>query len=102
MKQYVIKEAYTDNYTVTRYLDGRLEGGKILSIWDLSGYLQAIENDGYIRAYVVGDYIRKLQEAEAQYNYALNEYQMALQNPLWLSEEAAETILFWEGINGTS
>lgn len=25
MKQYVIKEAYTDNYHVLRYVDGKLE-----------------------------------------------------------------------------
>lgn len=87
MKQYVIKEAYTDNYHVLQYEDGKLEKSNIVSWYELDGYVLALKNSGYIRSYYVPDYKMKMYEAQEELDFATRAYNEAKNSPLVLSDE---------------
>ena len=89
-KQYVIKEAYTDNYHVLQYIDGKLEGHNIVSYYELDGYIAALKNMGYIRAYYEREYHVKMLIAKEDYEFALADYEKAKESPLNLSDEEIE------------
>lgn len=86
-KQYVIKEAYTDNYHVLQYVDGKLERCNIVSYYELDGYIAALKNMGYVRAYYEREYHVKMLRAKEDYEFALADYEKAKENPLVLSDE---------------
>lgn len=90
MKQYVVKEAYTDNYHVLQYVDGVLEANDILSYYVLEGYIRAIENLGYTRAYFEPEYLKLMQQAKEEYDFAMEQYKTAQENSLVLSEKEVE------------
>ncbi len=46
-KQYSYDEVYKDNYEVVTYEDGIITGSEIVSVGELSFYLERLENDGY-------------------------------------------------------
>lgn len=87
MKQYVIKEAYTDNYHVLQYVDSKLETDSIVSWYGLDGYVSALENMGYTKAYYVPEYKMKMYEAQEELDFATRAYNEAKSRPLVLSDE---------------
>lgn len=89
-KQYVIKMAYTDNYHVLQYVDGKLEAHNIVSYYELDGYIAALKNMGYIQAYYEREYHVKMQRAKEDYEFALADYERAKEKPLVLNEEEIE------------
>lgn len=50
-KQYTTDVAYAGNTEITFYEDGSNVGSIILSDWKVEGYLEAKEEDGWVRAY---------------------------------------------------
>lgn len=87
MKQYVIKEAYTDNYHVLQYVNGKLEKNNIVSWYELDGYVSALKNMGYIKAYYVPEYKMKMYEAQEELDFATKSYNEAKNSPLLLSDD---------------
>lgn len=92
MKQYVVSDAYADNYHVFLYEDGLLKDHEILAYYELDGYLEAIKKFGYEKSCYVPDYERKMQEAKEAYEYALSALEEAKKHPLQLSSEEAERL----------
>ena len=90
MKQYVIKQAYTDNYHVLQYQDGKLESHNIISYYELDGYIAALKNMGYKQAYYEREYKVKMLKAKEEYEFALADYEKVKENPLVLSEKEIE------------
>lgn len=89
-KQYVITEAYTDNYHVLQYVDNKFEDDNIVSYYELDGYIAALHNMGYEEAYYVPEYATKVREAQEILNLAIKAYEKAKNSPLVLSEEEAK------------
>ena len=87
MKQYVIKEAYTRNYHVLQYVDGRLECDNIIELHELNGYVAALKNMGYSEAYYVPEYENRMKKAQIELNRATNLCELAKAYPLILSDE---------------
>lgn len=46
-KQYSYKEIYSDNYEVTTYINGVMEGSEIVEYYDLPGYITRLKCEGY-------------------------------------------------------
>lgn len=90
MKQYVVKEAYTGNYHVLQYVDGVLETHDIINSYALPGYIQAIENAGYTRACYEPEYLKKLEQAKEDYDFAVSQYEFAKEHSLVLSDAEAK------------
>ena len=81
-KQYVITEAYKDNYKVIQYVDGVYDGGKIVAYYELDGYISALENMGYEKAYDVDEAEKEMLEAKEKYELALHCYEHAKNHAL--------------------
>lgn len=87
MKQYIIKEAYTNNYHVLRYNDEKLEDHSIESYYNLNGCINVLESMGYKQVYFEKEYEIKMLNAKEEYERALADYEMAKENPLILSKQ---------------
>lgn len=85
-KQYVVKEAYTDNYCVLQYEDGKLTNYTIIAYYEVDGYLTSLQNMGYTQAYYVPEYKAKVDELRRELNHAISEYENAVKNPLIWSD----------------
>ena len=85
MKQYTIEAAYTYNSKIKLYNDGKLLLYEIISNYNLNGYCEAIENQGYELAYDVDLYKEILEDAKREYENAEKEYQKAILHPLILT-----------------
>ena len=86
MMQYIVKPAYTGNSSVITYTDGKIQDKAIIADYQVDGYVEALENLGYSRAYVVSYYEKKLKEAEEDLMYARQAYELAMQHPLEIAE----------------
>lgn len=64
------------------YEDGILTNSKIVSDWNLLGYLDSIEDEGYEKAYDIRKYKNALKEAEERYNENKEALERAMKNPL--------------------
>ena len=82
IKQYTVKQAYTDNDEVSKYIDGKLESSSIMSYWNTEGYCKALEEQGYTKAYDVSEARGELDIAKQEYEDALEYYNMAKANAL--------------------
>lgn len=89
-KQYVVREAYSDNLMVLLYENGKLECYDIVPHYEVTGYILGLENHGYEQAFFVEEYIERFEEARERLNYAINELDDAKRYPLELSTEEAE------------
>ena len=85
MKQYVTKEAYTDNTTIYQFVDGTLVSYGIYSDYEVPGYLRCLEDKGYKHAYFVDAYLQKVKEAEEALKEAKEMYEVAKKAPLIIS-----------------
>lgn len=82
VKQYTIEVAYSSNTRVNMYEDGILTNYEIISDWNLLGYLDRIEDEGYEKAYDIRKYKNALKEAEERYNMNKEALERAMKNPL--------------------
>ena len=86
MRQYVVKEAYSGNYWILQY-DNKLEKSRILDTYEVAGYVAALIDMGYERAYYVPEYQAKVRDAQEELDAAKSAYEEAIKHPLVLSEE---------------
>ena len=89
MKQYITFPAYTDNYHVVCVDDGKITNDKIVSYYNLPGYIEAIEDQGYEKAYFVPAAKKDLERAKQAYLMAQEAYDTAIANALEISDEEA-------------
>lgn len=89
-KQYVVSDAYSGNYRVMQYIDGKLERYSIVAVYELSGYLEALKDNGYREAYFVEQYEREMQKAMEAYRCAEAAYKRAKRKPLLLDKAETE------------
>lgn len=78
IKQYTVSVAYTDNDKVTKYIDGKPIDYKIMSYWETSGYCNALEDEGYSRAYDLDELLEELISAKEAYELAQKRYNEAV------------------------
>ena len=81
-KQYTVEPAYAGNQHVTLYRDGKPIDSDIVADYNLSGYLQSIENRGYEHAFDEDYYMRRLRVAEEHLREAQADLEMAQKHPL--------------------
>ena len=72
IKQYTVSVAYTGNDEVTKYIDGKPIDYKIMPYWETYGYCNALEDEGYSRAYDLDELLEELISAKEAYE-KLNE-----------------------------
>ena len=90
MKQYVVIPAYTDNYHIICVEDGKIGHNSIVAYYNMPGYCEALEAQGYEKAYFLPKAKKELEEAKRAYRYAQSEYDTAVNNPLQISDEEAQ------------
>lgn len=78
IKQYTVSVAYTDNDKVTKYIDGKPIDYKIMSYWETYGYCNALEDEGYNRAYDLDELLEELISAKEAYELAQKRYDEAI------------------------
>lgn len=78
IKQYTVSVAYTDNDKVTKYIDGKPIDYKIMSYWETNGYCNALEDEGYSRAYDLDELLEELISAKEAYELAQKRYDEAV------------------------
>lgn len=78
-KEYVIRQAYTDNDEVSTYIDGKLENYSVMSYWQTEGYCKALEEQGYSKAYDLSELRYDLSELRKEIEIAKQEYDDALE-----------------------
>ena len=78
IKQYTVSVAYTDNNKVTKYINGKPIDYKIMSYWETDGYCNALEDEGYIRAYDIDELLEELISAKEAYELAQKRYDEAV------------------------
>ena len=78
IKQYTVSVAYTDNDKVTKYIDGKPIDYKIMSYWEINGYCNALEDEGYSRAYDLDELLEELISAKEAYELAQKRYNEAV------------------------
>ena len=89
-KQYIFTEAYSDNYWVLQYIDGKCEVAKIVSLYEMDGYLSALENMGYERAYYEKEFLARIKNLEEELRVVKEKYQNIKNCFLDLSGKEAE------------
>jgi hypothetical protein len=62
--QYSYEEVYSDNYEVTRYVNGVVEDSEIVAVWELGGYIERLEDMGYEFCYSDEEFCRVQSEIE--------------------------------------
>lgn len=80
IKQYMIEKAYTDNYKIILYEDGKKISYDIVAYYEQEGYIMALESMGYTMAYNTVKAYEKFCEAK-------EEYELALTAPLFVKED---------------
>ena len=78
IKQYTVSVAYTDNDKVTKYINGKPIDYKIMSYYETDGYCNALEDEGYIRAYDIDELLEELISAKEAYELAQKRYDEAI------------------------
>jgi hypothetical protein len=89
-KQYVIQRAYTGNSKILRYVNGKYEDDDIITDYNLHGYVSALENMGYERAYYEKEFLARIKNLEKELKEAKEWYQNVQGCFLNLSVEEAE------------
>jgi hypothetical protein len=78
VKQYVISPAYTGNDSVYIYEDGIKKNHRVMSYWETAGFCNALELDGYTRAYDLDQLKNELETAKEAYEIAKKNYEDAI------------------------
>lgn len=74
-KQYVIQKAYTGNSRILQYVNGKYETGTIIADYEICGYVSALENMGYERAYYEKEFKARIKNLEKELEMAKEWYQ---------------------------
>ena len=74
-KQYVIQKAYTGNSRILQYVNGKYETGTIIADYEICGYVSALENMGYERAYYEKEFLARIKNLEDELRMAKEWYQ---------------------------
>lgn len=67
MKQFIIEEAYLDNYKVSTYINGEFEDYGILASYEVDGYCKHLTKLGYEQAYDISVIEKEVAEALIRY-----------------------------------
>lgn len=86
-KQYTVEKAYGVNDEITTYVNGKIVSRTISPYWETQGYCSALKNRGYSKAYNVEQYKIKMEENKENYEFALEQYEMAKANPLIIGKD---------------
>ena len=78
-KQYFYEEAYSGNYEVTLYEDGIIADSDIIAVYNLSGYIERIKDEGYSFGYPK-EVIEDLEKERRQIQERLEEINEILAN----------------------
>ena len=89
-KQYVIGNAYTGNCRILQYVNGKYETGTIIADYEICGYISALENMGYEKAYYEKEFLARIKNLEEELRMAKEWYQNVQGCFLDLSAEEAE------------
>ncbi len=89
MKQYVTCFAYTGNTEISFYENGTKMGSVILDDYDVGGYIQCLESQGYVRAFDVQRAQEEVAKAKEEYEFALSELERAKAAPLIVLREGS-------------
>ena len=89
-KQYVIKKTYNGNSRILQYVDRRYDACTIVAYYEVSGYVSALENMGYKRAYYEKEFLARIRNLEEALKDAKEMYQNVQGCFLDLSTEEAE------------
>ena len=71
-KQYSFEPSCNDSYEVFTYINGAIEGSKIVSLHDLSVYIYQLQKKGYEFCYSDGDYYRIKLEQDRMEKFIVN------------------------------
>ena len=78
IQQHTVRVASTDNDKVTKYIDGEPINYKIMSYRETDGYCNALEDEGYSRAYDLDELLEELINAKEAYEHAQRRYNKAI------------------------
>lgn len=90
VKQYVVQKAYTGNNRVLRYVNGKYEDGEIITDYNICGYINALENMGYERAYYEKEFTARIKNLEKELAEAKRQYRNVQGRFLNLSSDEAK------------
>lgn len=90
MKQYVVIPAYTDNYHIICVENGKIGHNTIVTYYNMPGYCEALEAQGYEKAYFLPKAKKELEAAKKEYLYAQKAYDEAMEAPLQISDDEAK------------
>lgn len=68
-KNYYYEEAYTGNYEVFMYEDGVLIDSEIIAAYNLGGYIERLEDGGYVFGYpkkAIDEFTKELTHLEEE------------------------------------
>lgn len=89
MKQYFTKVAYDGNTHVVLCENGRVINDNIVSDYNLVGYLEGIEQFGYVPAIFADEYEMRIKELENELDAARREFSEIAGQLLQLNNEDA-------------
>lgn len=87
VKQYTVQNAYGSNFRIKKYIDGECVLETIVSDFNLDGYQQAIEDDGFVQAVDAEKAESDLELARGKYEEAVAFYEYAKNNALIKQDE---------------
>ena len=65
-KQYVIKKSYGNNSQILQYVNGKYEAETIIADYKIHGYISALEDMGYARAYYEKEFLIRIKNLEEE------------------------------------
>ena len=77
-KQYTVEPAYTGNDKVTKYVDGKKISYEVMSYWETEGYCDALESEGYTKAYDLDKLRENVEKAKDELRWAKQAYDEAV------------------------
>ena len=91
-KQYFCLEAYTGNTRVISVFNGTILSNVIVANYDLAGYTEALDTQGYSLGYFVPLFQSEYDKALKQLEDARKWLDIAKKDPICLSEKDSEYI----------
>lgn len=83
-KQYTTSVAYTSNTKIRCYHDGKLYSTTILSDWEVQGYCERLEEEGYTEAFNREEILKKISDIEEDLKFWKEHYAYILKKDAFL------------------